>query len=311
MSFWDELKRPLYALARQDSRHASDIGRALNWDWLKNEGKENQRNPGRAVGKGAAAAATWYLGGPAWGTAANAAGSAAEVTAEQAAQQAAQQAVQQGLAQGGLFGLEQGAGLTTEQLAQQAIARAALEQAAQQAGGQTLAQGAEQGVGQGLSSGGLFEQVPGVTNGSPQWQALAQQNAGMGGQAWDSTSRAGMDAVKSAYGKGNMGTLDYLKNVGKADLSGMNDPSVWLSRAQANLGRMAGTAGKGMATRMAMNALSPPQQPGAAPPPMMPQQQQGPVPMAISDQDKKRLLEDYKSGRISEDELRRKLGIYS
>lgn len=57
------LKNPLYWLVKQDSRAASELGRGLGWDYLRDEGKKNQENPGRAIGKAATVAATWYLGG--------------------------------------------------------------------------------------------------------------------------------------------------------------------------------------------------------------------------------------------------------
>src|SRR5688572_31402347 len=60
----DELKRPIYHMVRQDSRTMAKLGNAIGGDvgdWLENEGKRNTANPGRAVGKAAQYAATWYL----------------------------------------------------------------------------------------------------------------------------------------------------------------------------------------------------------------------------------------------------------
>jgi hypothetical protein len=49
-------KDQLYWLAKQGSRSVSEAGRATGWDWLKNEGKEGQKNPGYALTRAAESA---------------------------------------------------------------------------------------------------------------------------------------------------------------------------------------------------------------------------------------------------------------
>ena len=111
-----QAKDALYKLVKQDSRNAEWLGNALGWDYLEEEGKKNIGNPGRAVGKAAAAAATWYLGGllgsgaGAAGTAAGeTAGAAAEMTAEQIAAQLAEQAAAETAKQAAVEAAKQGA----------------------------------------------------------------------------------------------------------------------------------------------------------------------------------------------------------
>lgn len=82
------LKDALYDQVKRDSQNARHIGEDLNWDFLAAEGKKNEKNPGRAIGKAATAALTWYLGGPAWGAAGNAANSAVPPMAEMGGQTA-------------------------------------------------------------------------------------------------------------------------------------------------------------------------------------------------------------------------------
>lgn len=105
MSFWDELKELLYKPVKQDSRNFEKLGQAWNIPWLEQEGNRNVDNPGRAVGKAAGAAATWWLGNGLLGGAAGAAGqagtSAAEIAAKQAAEEAAKQAAMQAAMKGG------------------------------------------------------------------------------------------------------------------------------------------------------------------------------------------------------------------
>jgi len=88
-------KEPFYKVARQDSRNMAKIGNALGWDWLEQEGKRNTDNPGRAIGKAAQYAATWYLGGPAWGAAGSGASAAGTTAAEEATKVAAEEAAKQ------------------------------------------------------------------------------------------------------------------------------------------------------------------------------------------------------------------------
>jgi hypothetical protein len=294
VNLWDRAKEDLYRLVKLDSRNATKIGKTLGWDYMEQEGKKNTENPGRGLGKGAAAAATWYLGGAgagALGGAGAGAGGAAAGAAGQVAADAEMQLAQQQIAQ-----------MLAQQAAKEAATQGGSELAKQglfYAGENALAQAPSS-----LASSGMFQQVPGVTGGGPQWQALAEQNAGFGGQGWNSTAQAAMDPVKQAYGSGNMNFMDYAGNKLKADAAGMNDPSVWLDRAKNNLGRMAGNAGKNMALNTAGGGQ---QQQSAAP---MPPQQQARAPAPVmSDVEKQKLFEDFKSGRITEDELRKRLGL--
>lgn len=123
-------KEPFYKVARQDSRVFAELGRALGWDGLRDEGKYNQKNPGHAVGKVAQYAATMYLGGLLGGgeaaAASGAAGQTAEMTAaeyaaEEAAAQAAAQAAQQGVQQTAQQGLLNGATQTGTNSIQQGL----------------------------------------------------------------------------------------------------------------------------------------------------------------------------------------------
>jgi hypothetical protein len=49
----DILKKPLYDMARQGSRSIAEVGRGTGWDWLKNEGKSGEKNPGYALTRAA------------------------------------------------------------------------------------------------------------------------------------------------------------------------------------------------------------------------------------------------------------------
>jgi len=115
------------------------------------------------------------------------------------------------------------------------------------------------------ASPGMFGMVPGVSVGSEQAAMLAAQNAGFGGAAADMTAQAAQTAT------GKAGFLDTLINTGKADLAGMNDPSVWLDRLGRNAGRFAGNMGKSMATGAVAQALMGSPAPTPAPPPPGPQ----------------------------------------
>jgi hypothetical protein len=268
MSWLDDLKKPLYWLVQQDSRAASELGRAFGWDYLRDEGKRNQENPGRAIGKAAASAAAWYLGGAAAGAGGGAGTAAGE-----------------GLTSAGMFaGAAPGMAASTEEaLAQQALQQALEQQAAQAA------------ATQGMSSSGLFAQVPGVSAGSQQAAMLAAQNEGLGGAAADMTARAAMPAVQDAYASGQMGTGQYLMEGAKNQAAGLNDPRVWLSRLQTNAGRMAGNAGKGMATNMALRAAMP-QQPQYHPAAMPAQRQMPDLSAHSGDDDLKTLIQRAEMG---------------
>ena len=131
-SVWEEIKRPFYQIAAQDSRNLKQSFNRVGFDWGEKEADKNIDNPGRAIGKAATSAALWWLGAngaeaaaPAAGAAAGAgaAGSAAgtaaltaaEIAAEQAAQIAAEEAAKQALSQGGQGILQTGAQETASQ----------------------------------------------------------------------------------------------------------------------------------------------------------------------------------------------------
>lgn len=94
----DALKKPLYKILEQDSRIVSQVGRDLNWDWLKDEGKKVQENPGYGVGKAAATMAALYSGGLLGGASGAGAQTAAGMTPELLA--SAESSVAPGLLQG-------------------------------------------------------------------------------------------------------------------------------------------------------------------------------------------------------------------
>lgn len=130
---WDEIKKPFYKVAQRDSQNLKHLGEDWNWQWLENEAKKNEKNPGRAIGKAAANAAAWWLtSGASAGAEAGAlaageiGGQAAMTAAEQAALELAKQealnsaqyAMQQGLLSGasqsfgsGLLGGQGGVGM--------------------------------------------------------------------------------------------------------------------------------------------------------------------------------------------------------
>lgn len=268
----DELKKPLYYLVKKDSEGMESIGRKLGWDWLVNEGQKNQQNPGRAVGKAAQAAATWYLGGPAWSGAGEGA-----TAASMAAQQAAATSAYSGLgatAASAAPALGQTAASVAAQGAKTAgeiAAEEAAKQAAMEAAGQTVGSAVTQ-------QPGMFNMIPGVNQGSAQHLALLEQNAGLGGSASDLTAQA----AKGALGKQSF--LDSIINTGKLDLAGMNDPSVWLDRLGRNADRFAAQNGKSMGRELMMQSMGggQQQQPGQRPPPPQQAQQSAPPPDAYA-----------------------------
>lgn len=167
------------------------------------------------------------------------------------------------------------------------------------AAGEGLAEGAA--AGEGLASSGMFSQVPGVANGSQQAMMLAAQNEGLGGAASNMTAQAAMGPVNAARSAGQMSMMDFLGNRAKADMAGMNDPSVWMDRLGNNASRMAGNVGKSAATNMAMSALAPPPQTQTFPQPMQPHQgMQGPLPTPYGNQQQdagiQQLISAAKSG---------------
>lgn len=231
-------------LMKTDSQNVRRIGNAVGWQGLEDEAAKNSDDPKRGIARASLTAGGIFAAPYAY---AAMAGGGAAGGATAAAQQVA--AAQQALA-----------------AAQTAQEIAAAEQALQAAL-------AAQEAAAAASSTGMFAQVPGVTPGSQQAQMLAAQNAGFGGAGSDLTANAAMPAVKDAYAAGKMGTMDYLGNVAKADMAGMNDPSVWAERFGRNAGKIAGNYGKARAMGM---FAQPQQSQGPAPMPP-PQQQQQPV----------------------------------
>jgi len=292
------LKDATYKGIEFDSQGMESLGRRMGWDWLVQEGQRNQKNPGRAAGKAAQTAATWYLGGPAW-SGASEAGTAAQLAAQQAAATSAYSGL--GATGGGMFG--QALGQTAASVANEG-AKTAAEIAAEEAAKQAAQQAAQQSVGQAATTQpGMFNMVPGVTQGSPQHLAILEQNAGMGGSASDLTAQAARGALSN-----KQGLADSFLNTAKADLAGMNDPTVWMDRLGRNASRFAATNGKDFSRNMLMQSLQggggQPQR-GPAPPPPQQQQQTAPPPdmyggttsgeierliAQLSDEDKRRLL---------------------
>lgn len=237
-----------------------------------------------ALGTLAAVAATVYTGGaaaPALAAAAEGAGGAAAG--------AGAAATGSGIAASGMF-----AGAVPDATAELAAAQAAA------AGGSSS----------GLSAGGLFAQVPGVSAGSQQAAMLAAQNEGFGGVGADLTAKAAMPAVQNAYASGQMGTMDYLGNVAKGDMAGMNDPNVWASRVATNAGRMAGGAGKAAAANMLASSMAPRGSPqgamvrNAVSAPPSQSQPTAPAGSAAYQQ----AVAELKSNRITIDEFLRRVG---
>lgn len=107
----DALKKPLYKILEQDSRIVSQVGRDLNWDWLKNEGKKVQENPGYGVGKAAATMAALYSGGLIGGASGAAAQGGAQTAAEMTPEILA--SMESSVAPGLLNGIPQGLGNMT------------------------------------------------------------------------------------------------------------------------------------------------------------------------------------------------------
>lgn len=194
-------KKPFYKVAEQDSKNVAKIGHLLGWEGLEEEGKRNADNPGRAIGKAAQYAATYYLGGLLGGAgeaagvgaeAATAGTEAATIAAEEAAKQAALEAAKQ-------------AGTET---AKQGLLQTA--KSAGQQGWNSLTDGA--------NSLAYQAAVPGV--GSQQAGLLAQQTGDFGAYGLGKTMEAaagadGLSAWQQALG--NYG--------GKAaSLAGKNGP---------------------------------------------------------------------------------------
>lgn len=264
----DALKKPLYWGVKKDSEGVESLARMLGWDGLVNEAQTNQKNPGRAVGKAAQTAATWYLGGPAWSGASEGA-----TAAQMAAQQAAATSAYSGLGATAATAAP-ALGQTAASVAAQG-AKTAGEIAAEEAAKQAALEAAGQSI---AAQPGMFNMVPGVSQGSPQHLALLEQNAGLGGSASDLTAQA----AKGALGKQSF--MDSLINTGKLDLAGMNDPGVWLDRLGRNAERFAATNGKQMGRELMMQSMGGGQRQQGPTPPPPPKQTQGvePIPDAYA-----------------------------
>jgi hypothetical protein len=278
--------RLMEKVAKRDSQTAAMVGNKLGWQWLENQGKQNEADPTRALAHGAIGAAAYFAAPYLWGQGAIGKGAVTAGAEQGLASSIAAPAVESGITS--------------------ATQDALLQQAQQQAARQAMQQAAEEAAQQGAQgSGGLFGQVPGA--GPQQTSLLNAQTADFGGPGADLTAKSAMPAVRDAYRAGSMGQLDYMGNVMKADAAGMNDPSVWASRAGSNLDRLSSKS----AQNLAMKAFTP-QQPTYQPPPGMPQQQQSRGPeQIVSPEERQRLMDDYNAGRISEGDLRRRLGVYA
>lgn len=258
------------ALIKNDSRNAEHLGHFLGWKGLAEEGKMNQENTARGASRGLLGAASVfggmaaypYLAGASAGTQAGAATAAAP------------------LATSGMFADAAAPAVTQNVVTQEMLAAAAKEKAAE-----------------GLTSGGMFAQVPGA--GPEQTAMLNAQTDIFGGQGANMTAQSAMPALRDARAAGQIGRMDMLKGIAQSDLAGMNDPAVWGDRFTKGMDRLAGSSyGK----QMALNTLLPKQQ--AYQPVQMPraqQQQQQPQ------DETQKIVADFKSGRISEVELRQKL----
>lgn len=178
------LKDALYDQIQRDSQNVKHLAEDWNWGFLEEEAKKNEKNPGRAAGKAATAAATWYLGGPLWnslGSGANAAGQAANAAIPAMAEMGGQTAAE-----------------VAKQMAQQG-----------------MLQGAQQGAMQGLMSGAYDAMVPGI--GSQQAQMLAAQTGDMGAYGLGKTMES------AGYAK-DLPWQESIKGQGAGLLSGLGRP---------------------------------------------------------------------------------------
>lgn len=202
------LKNPLYWMVKQDSRGASQLGRTLGWDWLTQEGKTNQDNPGRAITKAAEVAATMYGAGLLGGAEAGAGGVAAD----------------------GLAGAASDAGLLTAADASAGGVSAAGTGLASQAApvaASMLPEGAANSLGAGpLTNAAYSTMVPGV--GSQQAAMLAAQTGDFGAPGLGLTMQAASGAQglnpASAYlsnlvGRGLTGGASAASSAKKAQLA--------------------------------------------------------------------------------------------
>lgn len=276
--------RLMEKVAKRDSQTAAMVGNKLGWQWLENQGKQNEADPTRALAHGAIGAAI-YFGGPyLWGQGAAGKGAALAAT-------------EQGVGSSGLFAPAVQSGITSA--TQDVLLQQAQQQAAQQAMQQAMAEEAAQQVSQqGLSSGGLFSgpsmMGPGGIPAAPGMESLA---------AKDAVSIAQAGGQYPSYG-------NYLGDRAKTELMNMDQPGEWGARLNRNLDRIAGKSSQNASMNLLQRSLAP-QQPTYQPPPGMPQQQSRGPEQIVSPQERQRLMDDYNAGRISEDELRRRLGVYA
>jgi hypothetical protein len=273
---YNPLHKPIEKMMQTDSQNMRRIGNAIGWQGLEDEATKNADDPVRGVARASLAAggifaAPYVYGAMTGGGAGGAAAASQEVLAAQQALAAAK---------------------TAQEIA-------AAEQALQAAL-------AAQEAAAAASSSGMFAQVPGVTPGSQQAQMLAAQNAGFGGAGADMTAKSAMSAVKDAYGAGKMGTMDYLGNVAKADMAGMNDPSVWMDRFSRNYGRIAGNASK---ARAVSGMFAQPQQQRPAPMPQPQQQQPLTTPYGSASPEVERLMKLAAAGDKQAIEELKRMGI--
>lgn len=179
---WDEIKKPLYKTTAEVSRSSAKLGNATGFDYLENEGKKNTDNPGRAIGKAAAAVASWYAGGllgAGAGATGGAAGEAGTLVAEQAAEEAAKQAAIEAMKQEALnsaqYAGQQGLLSGGEQVASEGAKRGLLD-TTRHALKSSFGMGGGQG---GVNVGSSMSAAPGPGVVAPGKQFMAMMDSGL------------------------------------------------------------------------------------------------------------------------------------
>jgi hypothetical protein len=228
-----EGKDLLYKLVKQDSRNAANVGDAIGWDYLQEEGNRNVEDPSAALRKAAISAATWYLGGMA--------GAGAEGAAAGAAGSAALDA-----------GITAGSELTAQQLAAMAMSEMT----------EPALAGAAQGVGQGLMSTAPDALGQGLMSGGNNVMESALTDSGY-------TPSSLYQALKNANGANGTPLSQNMGNYGKQLSMDAQNGSL-LNRMGSNLGDKKSLELMRMGSGM---MSPPQQQPMQAPPPQQPQQQ--------------------------------------
>jgi hypothetical protein len=261
-------KELLYGLVKQDSRNASNVGKALGWDYLEEEGKRNVKDPSAALRKAAISAATWYLGGAAGGAlggaegaAGGAAGSAGSIAADTALQ----------------AGMTAGSEMTAQQLAQLAM---------QEMANPALA-GAEQG---------LLSAAPEVAK---EGALMVPQNLTMESGLTDTgyTPSNLYQAFKNASAENNTSLMQNLQNYGGQKAIEAQNGSM-MNRMSSNMGNQKSRAmmnmGKGLLTpqqqQQPMPSRPAPQAPAEALPTPYGQPSIPPGQLAHLTEEQKRLL---------------------